>query len=95
MPGIAGVGFNPPAASWIIDRPITAASWIINRPIPNAMRIDPRPIPAAPRIDPRTHRRRVVIRDPPDPSPRRGSPRSVGSTIGYKRPHCAIMKSSC
>ena len=24
---------DPPAASWIIDRPLTAASWIIDRPI--------------------------------------------------------------
>jgi hypothetical protein len=47
MPGIAGVGFNPPGASWIIDRPIPAASWIINRPHPAASRIDPRTHPAA------------------------------------------------
>ncbi len=42
-----GVGVNPPAASWIIDRPHPAASWIIDRPHPAASWIIDRPIPAA------------------------------------------------
>ncbi len=47
MPGIAGVGFNPPGASWIIDRTIPAASWIIHLTIPAPSWIIDRTIPAA------------------------------------------------
>jgi hypothetical protein len=54
MPGIAGVGFNPPFTRRASIRARIPASWIIDRPTPAGV-VDHRP------HDPR----RVVIREPP------------------------------
>jgi hypothetical protein len=47
MPGIAGVGLDPPKASWPADRTIPAASWPADRTIPAASWPADRTIPAA------------------------------------------------